>query len=386
MRHVFCTLLLCFAILDCMAFDWKPQTNERLRSDMIVFARQFEQETQGTPAAKLLHKFVRQQEKKAKTDAYAWIGDTYDIVARLKAMYPPQTNDDSTVSLIRKRTLQLLDYPIHVNNRNPNINPAEKEAFEKNLNTYLLQARQRALDFLAEPAPAEGKLAVCKVYNMGYILRTSRHTIIVDLCWEGTSEEAAFIASKADAFFLTHNHGDHYSIGMLQALLDANKTVVVPNAPVGKLQSDKFYVLSEELTTPRSIAGINVVTMRGQQGIEFPNNVYLFDIDGWRIIHQGDNEIREKEAHVADYDVADIVIAASWNKIHNILGAAMKAKGAEQRPPLFIPSHENEKGHGVDHRESYHELFDRADRLGDATFHYPPFMLLDIGETYLFSK
>ncbi|MDO4950268.1 MAG: MBL fold metallo-hydrolase [Bacteroidales bacterium] len=386
MRHVFCTLLLCFAIHNCMAFDWKPQTNERLRSDMIAFARQFEQETKGTPAAKLLHKFVRQQERKAKTDAYAWIGDTYDIVAKLKAIYPPLTNDDSTASLIRKRTLQLLDYPIHVNNRAPNINTAEKEAFEKNLDSYLLQARQRALAFLAEPAPADGKLALCKVYNMGYILRTSRHTVIVDLCWEGTSEEAAFIASKADAFFLTHNHGDHFSKIMLQTLLDAGKTVVVPNVPVGKLQSDKFYVLDEELTTPRSIAGIDVVTMRGQQGVEFPNNVYLFDIDGWRIIHQGDNEIREKEAHVADYDVADIVIAASWNKIHNILGAAMKAKGADQRPPLFIPSHENEKGHGVDHRESYHELFDRADRLGDATFHYPPFMLLDIGETYLFSK
>jgi len=386
MRYLFCTFLLFFAIHTCMAFDWKPQTNERLRGDMIAFARRFEQEAQGTPAAKLLRKFVRQQEKKASKDAYAWIGDTYQVVAKLKSMYPPQTNDNSTASLIRKRTLQLLDYPIHVNIHDPNINAAEKEAFETNLNAYLLQARQRALSFLAEPAPAEGKLAVCKVYNMGYILRTAQHTIIMDLCWEGTSEEAAFIASKTDAFFLTHNHGDHFSRNLLQALLDAGKTVVVPNAPVGKLQSDKFYVLDEELSSPRSIAGINVVTMRGQQGIEFPNNVYLLDIDGWRIIHQGDNEIREKEAHVADYDVADIVIAASWNKIHNILGAAMKAKGADQRPPLFIPSHENETGHTVNHRESYHELFDRPDRLGDTTFPYPPFMLLDIGETYQFGK
>lgn len=65
-----------------------------------------------------------------------------------------------------------------------------------------------------------------------------------------------------------------------------------------------------------------------------------------------------------------------------LLEQAMKAKGAH---PLYMPVHQNELGHSVNQRESYHELFSRKDRLGNPDFAYPDIMVLECGENVLFT-
>lgn len=380
--YILAMALVAFPCHRAYAFDWKVQTNEELRSGMLAYAGEFAADARGTKAGRIVSKLVKQQKK--ATDEFSWIGDTYAAVQKLEAAYgpvcspinPTRPEFETKEAMIRRRTLQLLDYPVHVPDYLPDIPEGERAAFQAFKNEYLETARLRTIAWLNQPAPEPGGMAIIKVYNMGYILRTSERTVLLDLRWDGTEEQAAYIASHADAFFLTHPHGDHYSKTMLKALQDNNVPVVLPKDIMPEYNSpDKHIVWGNDV--PMTVGGVKFTTLKGNQGEGIPNNVYYFELDGWRIIDQGDNADDALELQLASKPAADLVIAASWNNIPNLFTAVLAPEGAS---PMFIASHENEFGHGVDHRESYHELFSRKDRLGDPDFDYPPYILMDIGE------
>ena len=372
-------LLICG---EASAFDWKVQTNEELRSDMLAFAGQFAAEARGTKAGRIVSKLVKKQKK--ASDEFSWIGDTYEAVKKLEEEYgpvcsivtPSGSESETKEAMIRRMTLQLLDYPIHVPDYLKDIPEGEKAAFDEFKEDYLKTARLRAIAWLNKPAPKKGALAIMKVYNMGFIIRTSERTVLVDLRWDGSDEDADFIASQADVFFLTHPHGDHYSRCMLKALQKNNVPVVLPKDLMPEYTSENKHIVWGN-DTPLTVGGVKFTTLKGNQGEGIPNNVYHFEIDGWTIIDQGDNADHELELKLAEKPAADVIIAASWNDIQNLFKAAIAPEGAA---PMFIAAHENEFGHGVDHRESYHELFARKDRLGNPDFNYPPYLLMDIGE------
>lgn len=163
---------------------------------------------------------------------------------------------------------------------------------------------------------------------------------------------------------------------MLDALRKNNVPVVIPKDLMPDYVSENKHIIWGN-DTPLTVGGVKFTSLKGNQGDGIPNNVYHMEIDGWTIIDQGDNADHDLELKLAEKPAADLIIAASWNDIQNIFKAAMAPEGAS---PMFIPSHENEFGHGVDHRESYHELIARKDRLGNPDFNYPPYLLMDIGE------
>ena len=66
--------------------------------------------------------------------------------------------------------------------------------------------------------------------------------------------------------------------------------------------------------------------------------------------------------------------------------AAQPARGAADKPMLFLPAHENEVSHTIDHRESYWEAFTMESRFASQTFDYMPYMLMDVGENVVVSK
>lgn len=370
------------SITAAFAYDWKVQSNESLRSDMLSFANDFAAEAKGTKAGKIVAQLVKDQSK--SKDEYSWITDTYEAVKKLEAAYgpvyatthPAQPEKASQVEMIRRRTLQLLDYPAHVPDYLEDIPEGEKEAFLAFKSAYLAKARTAAIAWLNAPDPEFGSIRIFKVYNMGYMLRTHDKTVLIDLRWDGTDKEADFIAKHADIFFLTHPHGDHYSQTMLDALQRAGVPVVLPKDLMPGYDSQlKRVVWGNE--NPIKIADVSFTSLKGNQGANIPNNVYTIEVDAWRIIASGDNSDRALEKEIARQAPCDIVLASTWDKVQNILEAAMAPAGAD---PLFIPGHENEFGHTVDHRESYHEMFSREDRLGNPDFKYPPYVLLDIGE------
>ena len=96
---------------------------------------------------------------------------------------------------------------------------------------------------------------------------------------------------------------------------------------------------------------------------EFPNSrTFVFIVDN------GDNYARDKEKMLENAPPADVIIASTWNQVNHILGCVQKAEGFNPQTAAFLPAHENELGHSVNHRESYHEMYTDPNRLGNSVF------------------
>jgi predicted cupin superfamily sugar epimerase len=108
--------------------------------------------------------------------------------------------------------------------------------------------------------------------------------------------------------------------------------------------------------------------------------VYLIEIDGVRVVHSGDNSDVAKESMLAKCPPADVIIASTWNHVHKTVGHCAAAPGFDRTKAVLIPTHENEITHVVSRRESYWEMFERKDRLGDRTFPWPCVRPLGYGE------
>lgn len=366
------------------AFDWKPQSNEELKGDMMEYARHFADSCKGSKAERIVRKLLKKQAK-AK-EPYSWIADTHKAVSDLKKEYGPEiaiAGTDNKRADIRRYTLQLLDYPLHVDDRGADTPKEMKDAYETAKQTYLAGARKSALQWLCGPKPEPGTLEVFKIYNMGFGFRTSEHTVLIDVRWDGPPQEAEILAGGSDLFLLTHPHVDHYSKSILEAFAKKDKPMILPSDVLPEYTGGGKHIVNEAADAV-DFGGVKLNIFPGNQGKNVPNNVYIIEIDGWRILHQGDNADLEQQARVSEYPACDIVVGSTWNGVQTLLEMAMSAEGG--CTPVLIPAHENElTQHGVDHRESYREMFNRRDRLGNPDFDYPPYLLMDIGECVKFS-
>ena len=370
--------------LICTAFDWPAKPNDTLRQDMIAYANAFLTDYQGQPVAKPIRQFLKKRAK--DKDPYAWMQATHQFVQDLKQQYPPAVENEK----VRARILQLLDYPLHVNNYDTHAAPEELAAYYTSAQAYLNTARETVLTQLEANSGVTSKATIWKIYNCGIVIRTAHLTVGIDIsdCPAFPAEYPTWqpsdytrLAAQLDILFLTHPHDDHYALPLLRAMLDAGKPVVLPGPVASFTQtSPLIHLVTQPNTTPQQIGSVAFCSYPGNQGAGIPCNVYWLDIEGFRVVHNGDNYDRAGEAMMATLPGAHVVFGASWNDPQDLLTATRKASGAAGQ--LFIPMHENELGHSVNHRESYHELFAREDRLGNPKFAYPPVLLLDCGEHY----
>ena len=390
MKKVILSFVLVAFACSAMAFDWKPAINDSLRASMFRFTETFIQQAKGTPAEKVLKDFLKQQQKISAKQPYAWIAETHAVVAKLKEMYPPRIDDGETEAMIRRNIVRLVDYPLHVNNRAKETPDEEKEAFKQATNTYLASTRQKALDWLKQPAPDSGSVDICLVYNMGTFIRTANRTFAMDICWKGTKEEAAEIAQSIDAIFVSHPHQDHYTPFLLQAVADAGKPIITPAKSLPGFNDPRVVAITSTMFNPITVAGIDIRVLHGAQEVgdhdSIPNNTYVIHFDGWTLLNQGENENIPIQLQLPVWPRPDIVIAPSWNQILYLLEPVMRTHGAVKNPPLFFPLHQNEMGHRVQQRESFWELWNRKDRLGNPDFSYPPYIVMDCGEHFVYKK
>jgi len=394
MKRFLITLLLAFIATSSYCFEWQHQSNEELRSDMIAFATDFARTEQGTRVGRILKRFVRRENRKALRRPYAWVDDTRALVVRLEKICPPSVQEpflggSASVGydLTRRNIMRLIDFPIHIDNLCKDAVEEEISCFESFSERYASDAREAALRWLSAPAPGPGVLSFVKVYNQGYILRTSSLTIVVDVAWFGDKAGAEAIASAADLVLLSHPHIDHYSDMIMEAYADCGTPVILPSDVIpGRSWEGKTVVEKDFMDEPLNVSGVTVYSLRGAQE-PWPNNGYYLEFDGYKVFLPGENEHHALEERFVPFSAPDLIMFPSWNGITTILDMVTRMKDYYPYSVVYVPGHENEFiFHGVDHRESYRETFTRTDRLNKPGFLYPSVAILDIGESFTLSR
>ncbi|MBQ0081251.1 MAG: MBL fold metallo-hydrolase [Alistipes sp.] len=385
MKKLLLILIMLLLALQSEAYDWKAQTNEELHKDMITFTRGFKKRVKNTIDEQTLKALLKEQ-KEFSSDRYAWIRQTVDAVLEMERRHLPVEDVNSNEALLRRDMLLLLDFPLHADNRSKDAPIELKNAFSSVSNYYRKQGRERALMELKKDVKLQnGELQVIKIYNCGIILRTVNHTIAIDVKWEGDEAGALEIASKIDAFFLSHPHKDHYSDVMIKALKENKVPTVLPKNVVANTMWDEKHIIYEDKYSPIDINGIKTIIQTGLQR-DIPNNAYILEMDGWRILLPGESGKYKRLYELSSMEAPDLILVPSWNKANRVFEAVRMMKNYKASRVFCIPEHENELTHTVNHRESYRELFTREDRLGNFETIYPRIVLLDIGESYTLKK
>lgn len=208
---------------------------------------------------------------------------------------------------------------------------------------------------------------IWKLYNMGFIVKTSSVTLAFDLVRGSTAGSEDFqltdnimnrFVEQCDVLFISHWHSDHIDKLVAQAFIDQRKPVVAAeqlwrNDPIyNKITHLKREVNTKQpLTIKNNSISLDVVIYPGHQMRKTLNNVPLvFTPEGITVSHMGD-QINEGDFMI-DYEwideiaknyPVDILLPPSWtNELYRIV------KGFN--PKLIIPGHENELGHSVDDR------------------------------------
>jgi len=318
----------------------------------------------------------------AETNTTDWIGETLAYGTRLLKSCEGRDFRDAE----RRTALEIIDYPFHVDNYDPRYTTAaETNAWALAIRDHLAAARERILREAREAKVPEGSLRLWHIYNMAYLVKGPRHAVLLDLSkrpyigglW--TDKDFAAFAELADVFVVTHPHRDHYCPEILQAFLARKKPVVLPCDL--KLNDPNARVLDQDHLEPLEIGGIKVRNFLGHQGKGVPCNVYWMEIDGVRLADNGDNYVKEQERRIATCPPVDVIISSTWNLVTNMVASCAAAPGFDCARAVFLPSHENELGHSVAHREGYRRMYANPYRLATPDFAWPRTIPLHWGES-----
>ncbi len=362
-------LLMTCSWLD--ALNWpvtpEPELHQQSNAAIAVIIRDFP----GTPAATLAEKV---QSADATQPKYGWIGESIQLAEQLLLQYPPSTEHQA----IRRAALLLMDYPLHVNNKDEAAPQALKDAWQQAVDRLHEHAMNRVFSELQNSKPEVGELAVWKLYNMGFIVKSANHTIGFDL-WPGaistqlyTPEQLKTLVSELDLLLISHEHRDHFSTQLVQAMLQAGKPVIAPDGA-------KLLPKEKELTRiygPNAAfrhQEIKVLAFPGFQG-STRNNIYLVEIDGLTVSHNGDNTDQTAYAPLQEQRPVDLLLANCWSGFSGYFAAT--------RPARVVTAHENELSHRVQNRESFRETFERLGNVASM----PDVSVIDCGEGLIYRR
>lgn len=303
----------------------------------------------------------------ADTDKYEWYKRHVKYCSDMLKQYPVSPENDEK----RLYILHILDHVLHVTGAR-----TEPEIWQKWLpvvSDYALDALKRVVTEVENTKVPEGKLAVWKIYNMAFIVKSANKTVGFDITtmadWDKTKSpevavEFAKLAKLLDMAFISHLHGDHTNMNFIREMNNANKIVLIadelkwkpkdfPETPMLR----KFY---GEYKQAADFDGIKVRSLPGTQA-PLLNSLYVVTLDGLNVMHCGDNTNLNILDLMPELGRIDVMLGTAWSLTPamgqsiaiNNLGSDDDAK----RVQLYITGHENELGHRSPNRESYWETY-----------------------------
>jgi L-ascorbate metabolism protein UlaG (beta-lactamase superfamily) len=210
----------------------------------------------------------------------------------------------------------------------PPLHPETKWFFTKMLDKALLEIK---LETVTEGA------TIWQIYNHGFVVKTPSITFGIDLHDYFRTQKFVELANLIDAYFITHEHSDHFSFELIASMQKQNKPVVGPAefqyAPIKMSKGES-----------RTIAGLLVTAHDGLHG-NIPLRQYeIITDEGIKILHTGDNQTTETLPQISD---VDFMLLNSWV---NESGTVSWVEGVRYaidkiKPKLTLPGHIMELGH-----------------------------------------
>lgn len=378
---------------------WRASTNDRLYSDMLKYMGTFQNEMAGEDAYYLLQDAMMAVKAAHDEKPYQWIYQITDLCTRLEALYPaylshPSEGKNDRYEKVRRGIMRLMDFPMHVvsfNNSDDNIAPPAEQAsaYTGAVHQNMLIRRETLFDLLASPRPTGTDVQVIKVYSSGFIVRTKDSCVAFDICYNysyGSSERMDELVDFLDAICFTHNHNDHFDSSLAAGMVKAGKAVIMPRDFIPAYPSSKKFVWSSSRETMVDIAaGIKGSAQMSQQGAD-PCLLYYIDIDGWRIIHNGDNDEHGKDVFFEDREAADIIFCDTFGGLCNHLRHFLAAPNSGNVCSVYFTTHENEYHHSVYRRIGAHYTYYALDAFGNTSFEFPDYVAIDSAEMITLSK
>jgi len=176
-----------------------------------------------------------------------------------------------------------------------------------------------------KPPPANEEIEepqtieITHIANAGFLITSGHHKVLIDAVFGPAADDGAWETyppaellesmvqgeppfAGIDVILVTHNHRDHFQATIVLELLEQQPLVrlVATEQTMAQLQSSDRYVAVADrvsylpLAESRqiSLGGITVTAIPTRHSFADParNNMYLVDLEGARIFHEGDAE------------------------------------------------------------------------------------------------
>ncbi|KKL58768.1 hypothetical protein LCGC14_2222060, partial [marine sediment metagenome] len=283
-----------------------------------------------------------------RDDRHRWIRDALRVAAAALASHPPATGDQA----VREQALLLLDFPLNVR---------RSRHWRVHVGRFYQRCMARALDEIAHTRVREG-LHVWKMYNMGFVVKSARHCVGFDIhpgsrrTGPLSAHQQDRLAGMLDAALVSHLHFDHLHAGFLRRMLAAGKQIVLPPTLRPGLKGRNVHRVYGRRAGLTRIGKLSVRSLPGWQRLLTRNNVYVVDIDGHRVLHNGDNTRHGVYYRVSELGPIDVILANCWS------GFGQWDHLSEAQ--LLITGHENELSHVVSMRAPFRRTYAKVRRMG----------------------
>ena len=253
--------------------------------------------------------------------------------------------------------------------------------------TFINKRMQRVLKDLDRPV-TKG-LRIYKLYNDGFIIKSKKATVAIDLIPGGPNDKPFItdsiiygIAGKCDALFISHVHADHANLNIAKSFAARGKRVIVPNG---------VWVGVDSLIQPIEVGGVETdiefeeldLTLHVLPGHQdnIYNNINVVEFHGEGTVAQTGDQWNGPDlswiVNVYKHYNIDVLMPNCW--IHD-----MEESIRGFNPKLIITGHENELGeHSIDHREAYWVTIKKMEAMPNLNI---PYVLMTWGEWYDYLK
>lgn len=232
----------------------------------------------------------------------------------------------------------------------------------------------KVLEEIKTTQVSEGTAVIWQVYNMGYVVKTPSGCFAIDI----SHKYAAKLAPYIDFLCVTHNHSDHYSSELNQAMFDAGKPVLS-----NYLKQGENYPYTSIRATDYTIGKFRITTNMNDHNSTLTNFVTTYQINcgddtgNFVLMHIGDSNYKASQYSIKEnVDVMIIRYAPNAGTENNVIGKILD-------PQCVLMSHIMELAHaGVDEsRWTLEQGSERASKI-NCNQTYMPFW----GEKFIWSK